>query len=235
MSQASQLRAMHDYFQSLLNENPEAETASQPLPVMVEEADQSLRVQQLDQLLSQVDTAEEKLVITTPVTETQIEVVEEPQVLAPVTTWKNIEPGNEFPALFFNICGVTFAVPLTDLGGIHKLEKVTPLFGKPDWFSGVMSQRDGQINVIDSAKWFLPEQENNEEYTYIIMLGESRWGIQCHQLLGTETLYSGQIKWRDSPGRRRWLAGMVKDKMCALLHVQELLTLLQSGANIDGQ
>jgi purine-binding chemotaxis protein CheW len=30
------------------------------------------------------------------------------------------------------------------------------------------------------------------------------------------------------------LAGMVKDKMCALLHVQELLALLKKGVNIDG-
>ena len=67
------------------------------------------------------------------------------------------------------------------------------------------------------------------------MLGESQWGIECHTLIGTETLRYDQIKWRDKPGKRPWLAGMVKEKMCALLHVQELLTLLQQGVNIDGQ
>lgn len=231
MSQASQLRAMHDYFQSLLNESPQVEE-SQPAVILDEpKSEDKIHVQQLDQLLSQVDAATPD-VISEVHTSTQAIESETP---VPVQTWTNIHPGKEFPALFFNISGVTFAVPLTDLGGIHQLEKVTPIFGKPDWFSGVMTHRDGQLNVIDSTKWFLPEQENNEEYTYIIMLGESRWGIQCHQLLGTETLYSEQIKWRNEPGRRRWLAGMVKDKMCALLHVQELLTLLQRGANIDGQ
>ena len=34
------------------------------------------------------------------------------------------------------------AVPLTELGGIHNLEKVGPLFGKPDWFQGVMLHRE---------------------------------------------------------------------------------------------
>ena len=81
----------------------------------------------------------------------------------------------------------------------------------------------------------MPGQINKDSYQYLVMLGESQWGIECHTLIGTETLRYDQIKWRDKPGKRPWLAGMVKEKRCALLHVQELLTLLQQGVNIDGQ
>lgn len=53
------------------------------------------------------------------------------------------------------VSGVTFAVPLTELGGIHQLAKINTLFGKPDWFSGVM-QRESQLNVVDTTRWIMP-------------------------------------------------------------------------------
>lgn len=282
MSQASQLKAMDDYFQSLLNDSsteasdnavPEMkseiptagqnlsqqETKSQKtiqyseavpapkiqkqpaeygeqLPVTLEKA------QQLNQLLSSLElniaeevetTLQQEIAVSNEI-ETEI-VIDSALETVSAPTWSNIEVSNEFPALFFIISGVTFAVPLTELGGIHKLEKVTPLFGKPDWFSGVMTMREEKLNAVDGARWFMPGKEIDDPYQYLILLGESKWGIECHQLIGTETLHVDQIKWRDKPGKRPWLAGMVKDKMCALLHVQELLTLLKRGVNIDGQ
>ena len=254
MSQASQAKAMQDYFQSLLNDvddsavNPEfsdmpmvaqpvrSSEPELPLPVAGSPVVTQERTQQLNQLLSTV--------IEIPEVVAPTEVIASPDVVdVPVETksesvveeWQNISPEKEFPALFFVVSGITFAVPLTDLGGIHQLEKVTPLFGKPEWFSGVMTHRDTQLNVVDSTRWFMPGQINKDSYQYLVMLGESQWGIECHTLIGTETLRYDQIKWRDKPGKRPWLAGMVKEKMCALLHVQELLTLLQQGVNIDGQ
>jgi purine-binding chemotaxis protein CheW len=250
MSQASQAKAMQDYFQSLLNDVDILEIRPElaDIPVQSEPARkvesgaiepeyalaESLivtqeRTQQLNQLLSTVSitvTNDERVSVEAPVDITSVPAV-------PV--WQNITPDKEFPALFFTISGITFAVPLTDLGGIHQLQKVTPLFGKPEWFSGVMAHRDKQLNVVDGTRWFMPNQVNSEDYQYLVMLGETLWGIECHRLIGTETLRYDQIKWRDKPGKRPWLAGMVKEKMCALLHVQELLTLLQQGVNIDGQ
>ncbi|MCW8994477.1 MAG: chemotaxis protein CheW, partial [Psychromonas sp.] len=67
-----------------------------------------------------------------------------------------------------------------------------------------------------------------------ILLGSTEWGISCEKLLGTETLTPAQIKWRKASGKRPWLAGMVKDKMCALIHAEELIKLLNSGMNIYG-
>ncbi len=43
-----------------------------------------------------------------------------------------------FQAMFFDVAGLTIAVPLIELGGIHKVSKTTSLVGKPDWFKGVM-------------------------------------------------------------------------------------------------
>lgn len=139
-----------------------------------------------------------------------------------------------FQSLFFNVAGLTLAVPLTELGGIHNLEKPGPLFGKPDWFMGVMLHREEKLNVVDTAKWVMPEKcneilEDSIKYQYLIMLGDSGWGLACEELVNTVTLQSEDVKWRDVGGKRPWLAGMVKEKMCAMLDVKQLIKMLNKG------
>ena len=151
-------------------------------------------------------------------------------------TWKNVEFEERFQALFFEVAGVTFAVPLTELGGIHQAEVVNSLFGKPDWYLGIMQHREQKLSVVDTAQWVMPEQNMGEiDYKYQIQLSESNWVLGCESLHGTETLNSNDIKWRSTPGSRPWLAGMVKSRMCVLLHVTEMIKLLDNGINIHGQ
>lgn len=150
--------------------------------------------------------------------------------------WKNIELENQFQALFFEVAGVTFAVPLTELGGIYQTDNINALFGKPDWFLGMMQHRDEKFSVVDTVKWVMPEQELGEiDYKYQIRLSESNWVLGSEVLLGNETLTQSDIKWRTTAGTRPWLAGMVKSRMCVLLHVTEMIKLLDNGINIQGQ
>lgn len=145
-------------------------------------------------------------------------------------------PEQAFQALFFEVSGLKLAVPLTELGGIHKLEKVGPLFGKPDWFKGVMLHRDEKLSVVDTAKWVMPEKYDEKlaeslNYQYLIMLDESGWGLACESLVNTETLQPEDVKWREAQGKRPWLAGMVKQKMCALINVEQMVSILEQGLN----
>lgn len=144
---------------------------------------------------------------------------------------------DSFQAMFFDVAGLTIAVPLIELGGIHNVEKTNSLMGKPDWFKGVMIHREEQINVVDTALWVMPEKcdeklKSSLNYQYIIMLSNSRWGLMAEHLVDTVTLEQDDVKWLDKPGKRPWLAGLVKDRMCALLDVESLITLLNDGANI---
>ena len=144
----------------------------------------------------------------------------------------------DFQALFFDVAGLTIAVPLIELGGIHKMDKITPLMGKPDWFKGVMLYREEKINVVDTALWVMPEKcdetlKNSLDYQYIIMLNDSGWGFMAENLVDTVVLRQDEVKWIDSPSRRPWLAGLVKNKMCALLDVEALIVLLNEGSSIN--
>jgi len=139
-----------------------------------------------------------------------------------------------FQALFFNVAGLNLAVPLKSLGGIHQWQDPKPLFGKPKWYMGMMPHREEQLNVVDSARWVMPEKYTQAlaeslNYQYLVMLGESSWGMACETLVTTDKLEPDEVQWRTSAGKRPWLAGIVREKMCALINVEALIQLLEQG------
>lgn len=147
---------------------------------------------------------------------------------------------NAFQALFFEVAGLTLAVPLITLGGIHNLGKISPLIGKPGWFMGVMLYREEKLSVVDTALWVMPEKYDQTladklNYQYLIMLGDSPWGLASEKLVNTVTLKKSDVKWRQANAKRPWLAGMVKDRMCALLDVDELISMLNNGLGSKDQ
>ncbi len=143
----------------------------------------------------------------------------------------------DFQAMFFEVAGLMIAVPLIELGGILNNDKITSLIGKPDWFKGVMLHREDKVSVVDTARWVMPEKCDEAlisalNYQYIIMLSDSSWGLTAESLTDTVTLKQEDVKWLDTPNKRPWLAGLVKNRMCALLDVKSLIKLLEKGVNI---
>ena len=144
----------------------------------------------------------------------------------------------DFQALYFDVGGLTLAVPLIELGGIYQVDKTTSLIGKPEWFKGVMLYREEKINVVDTALWVMPEKcdeklKESLNYQYVIMLNKSGWGLAAENLIDTVILKQEEVKWIDSSSKRPWLAGLVKDKMCALLDIESLIQLLNDGSGIN--
>jgi purine-binding chemotaxis protein CheW len=154
----------------------------------------------------------------------------------PPEQWHQLDKEQEFQALFFEVCGVTFAVALTELGGINQMMDLNHLMGRPAWYLGLLTSKEQQFDVVDTACWVMPDKLQNEDYkddfSYIVMLGDSKWGLACDKLHGTEILTSQSVRWREKAGKRPWLAGMVKDKMCALIHVNALISMLNEGLDV---
>ncbi|MBN3491648.1 chemotaxis protein CheW [Vibrio neptunius] len=151
-------------------------------------------------------------------------------------TWHSTIRDVEFQVLYFDVNGVTFAVPLDELGGIHRIAELNHLIGRPDWYLGLQTSREAQLDVVDTAKWVMAEKlvddSYKDEYQYIVMLDESMWGLASTQLKGTESLNPEKVRWRKTAGKRPWLAGMVKEKMCALIHVEALIAMLNAGLDV---
>jgi purine-binding chemotaxis protein CheW len=200
-------------------------------PNSVEKLLQQVNEEQVLQKKIKEDSKTVDLVGTEVKVQTKVEALVEEKAETQV---KDTFPDKPFQALFFEVAGLVLAVPLQELGGIHNLTEVNSLFGKPKWFKGVMLNREKKLNVVDSALWVMPEKydaimEAEIEYKYLITLGGSDWGLTAEKLVETETVHPDDVKWRNGQGKRPWLLGTIKEKMCALLHVSDLIAMLEQG------
>ncbi|NRH26679.1 CheW domain-containing protein [Pseudomonas sp. MS19] len=139
-----------------------------------------------------------------------------------------------FECLLFEVGGLTLAVPLVCLGSIYPLagHELTPLFAQPDWFLGLLPCQAGNLRVLDTARWVMPERyrdELRETLQYVISIQGFEWGLAVHQVSRSIRLDPDQVKWRSQRAQRPWLAGTVIEHMCALLDVAALAKLIESG------
>lgn len=149
--------------------------------------------------------------------------------------WTNGRPDwaqGRFECLLFVVKGLKLAVPLAELGGIHKLEKdPTPLFGQPSWFLGIVRANNMNVGLVDTAQWVMSEHikdDHKPDFRFAIRIHNSEWGLACHEVAEAISLHPDEVKWRTSLGRRPWLAGTVVDHMCALIDVAAFARLLDS-------
>nr|WP_194662422.1 chemotaxis protein CheW [Vibrio anguillarum] len=216
---------------------------TQPVAEIVEEIQEwdipadTLETEPEVEILTAADTVEEFAVDVEVVEQPTAEVELETQAgYSGIGTWKSTARTRDFQVLYFEVNSVTFAVPLDELGGIHRMGVLNHLIGRPAWYLGLQTNKDNQLDVVDTAKWVMAEKLHDdsykEGYQYIVMLGDSMWGLASTQLMGTELLNSEKVRWREKAGKRPWLAGMVKEKMCALIHVEALIAMLNAGLDV---
>lgn len=250
-------KVMKQYLGALLQEDEPQETALAPVAKLLErvpEITETELSQPVNKVVPDIIETQPAPVIESPVAVEIREgeskdleltknntIIKEEAVVEPSLISVQEEYGeSEFQALFFEVAGLTLAVPLKSLGGIHQLGEVTQLFGKPKWFKGVMLNREEKLNVVDTARWVMPEKytpelEEKLDYQYLITLGDSPWGLLAENLINNITLKPEDIKWRVNGGKRPWLAGVIKEKMCALIDVENLNRLLEQGLDSQEQ
>lgn len=195
-------------------------------------------------LTAKLDTISSSQTASTKVTSTKIasaEKVSTENILTEITATQITSTqalldklDEEFQVLFFNVAGLTLAVPLVSLGGIVNLEKVTSLIGRPDWYLGVQQYREAQLNVVDTCAWVMPEKYDEAlaqtvNYQYVVVLEDSHWGLGCESLVNTISIKKSEVNWRSQAGKRPWLAGVVKEQMCGILNVEALVQMLSAG------
>ncbi len=158
------------------------------------------------------------------------------KALVPVVPPAAVRPGRPawsgeaLECLLFDVAGLKLAVPLVCLGAIYPLEmdSLTPLFGQPDWFLGILPG-EPNLKVVDTARWLMPERYRDElrqDLHYLISIQGYQWGLAVHQVNHSIHLDPGRVKWRTERSRRPWLAGTLIDQMCALLDVGALAQLI---------
>ena len=141
-----------------------------------------------------------------------------------------------FEVLLFSVAGLTLAVPLIALGQIQPLtNELTPLFGQADWFMGLQPTPMGKIRTVNTAKFVMPERYDErflETAKYVISIDGLPWGLAVDAVNQPIMVEPDDVKWRSQRSKRAWLAGTVKQHMCALIDIPIMGQILEeSDAN----
>ncbi len=191
-------------------------------------------IQMAEDLKTELMTPEPDLLATETINEISEESVQATFLPRPALKTKDMLP-SVFQTLIFNVGKLPLAVPLLKLGGIvHISEKVdiTPLVGTPDWFMGLVPHERGNLMVIDTQKYLMPEKvdydSTQKPYEYLIILDDSNWAIACHTVGEAKNLTQDDIRWSAKSSKRPWFGGMVVQYMSAIIEVDELINMLAS-------
>jgi len=136
-----------------------------------------------------------------------------------------------FAALLFEVGGIKMAAPLHALGGICLIEdNLQTVAAQANWFMGLLRWNDRNLRVVDTARFVMPERVKDDShratYQSVIILGNSHWALAVDQADEAVQLQADEVRWKRLLGTRPWLAGTLLNRLCALVDVDSLLTLL---------
>lgn len=166
---------------------------------------------------------------------TPIHVEEKSIDVDPLAWLENGRPAwaqSRFDVLLFTVSGLQLAVPLIALGQIQPItDELTPLFGQADWFMGLQPTPQGKIRTVNTAKFVMPERYDErfvQTAKYVVSINGLPWGLAVDGVNQPITLNPDDVRWRTDRSKREWLAGTVKEHMCALLDIPKFGQLLQA-------
>ncbi len=137
-----------------------------------------------------------------------------------------------FDILSFNVAGLTLAVPLVALGQIvHLSHTLTPIFGQAKWFMGILPTHFGNLRVLDTAQFVMPERyspDMRRAAGMVISIDRSPWGMAVDRIGQPQKIDPSAVVWRTQRSKRLWLAGTLSQQMCALIDVPQMARLLAS-------
>jgi purine-binding chemotaxis protein CheW len=177
-------------------------------------------------------------VVSIPETENALDEVVESgaseEIMAALEWMDNGRPcwaQSRFDVLLFTVSGLTLAVPLIALGQIQPItDELTPLFGQADWFMGIQPTAVGKIRTINTSKFVMPERYDEsflKTAKYVVSIDGLPWGLAVDAVNQPISLEPEDVKWRSERSKRAWLAGTVKQHMCALIDIPMMGKLLQ--------
>lgn len=143
-----------------------------------------------------------------------------------------------FDVLLFDVAGLTLAVPLIALGQIQPItDELTPLFGQAPWFMGLQPTSVGKLRTVNTALFVMPERYQDDfvkTAKYVVSIDGLPWGLAVNSVNQPISLDPDEVKWRTERSKRPWLAGTVKEHMCALLDIPMMgRMLMEADVNVS--
>ncbi len=146
-----------------------------------------------------------------------------------------------FQALILHVGPLRVAVPLVKLRRVVAWadpEAVQPAVGQPEWMHGLLDHRRQLVQVVDTARLILPEDRlpppAERRAGRIVLVADGSWGLACQEVGDVLRVRADQVAWRTSAGRRPWLAGTVREHLCALIDTDAFARMLEREGGLDG-
>lgn len=142
----------------------------------------------------------------------------------------------KFQAQLFKVGRLRLALPVIKLHAVVPwCDGIQAQPNQPSWCHGLLSYQGREVRVIDTATLVLPADRTmlmgHDREGFILIVGDGCWGLACHGVEEVMSLAWDEVKWRSRRGRRRWLAGTVLERMCAVLDIDALTDLVGSGSS----
>ncbi len=138
-----------------------------------------------------------------------------------------------FLALQCHCAGLRLAVPLVSLQGVLEWEgRAAALPGQSPWIRGLLRHRGVQLKLVEGGRVVLPagRRPSPPARGRVLVFGGA-WGLVFESVGEVMELEPQGVQWRSRRTRRRWLAGTAVDQLCAVLDLEALAALLETGAD----
>lgn len=140
------------------------------------------------------------------------------------------ESPDMFKGLLFDVGGVTLAAPLDGLAGIIEWNgELNTVPGTPRHVLGLLSHQGRNVRVVDAGRLIVSGDEAMREAPtggYVVLLANSDFGLACDQVREMVDVDPAEVRWRRGNVRRSWFAGIISERMCALLDIDGLTQFL---------
>jgi len=141
-------------------------------------------------------------------------------------------------AILLELGGLKLALPLQELNGILKFpSELSQIPYSAPWVLGIYPTGERNIRIVDSSTLLLPERYRmgidancRRDQHLVVLIGNGEWGLDCLAASEVIQLQPEQVSWRSDRSSRPWLAGTVRDHLCALVDCAAFVTWLECGA-----
>lgn len=131
-----------------------------------------------------------------------------------------------FKALLFEVGGVTLAVPLDRVAGVIESRGEFDTGSEtPPHVLGQLARQGRRVRVVDTGQLIggqgAPRFRARAD-GYVVLLGRGDYGLICDQIREMVDVDPAGVRWRRGGTQCLWFTGIITERMCALLDVDEL-------------
>ncbi len=147
-----------------------------------------------------------------------------------------------FQVILLELAGLKLALPLHELNGILKYpSRLSQVPFPAPWVLGIHATGERNTRIVDTTALLLPPRYRSQagarpaddQQHLIVLIGNGEWGLDCLAASDVIELQPQQVNWRPDRRTRPWLAGTVREHLCALLDTAAFVSWLEQGAPED--